>query len=238
MGGKQATDGARINAITCQKALAVSAGTSVYALTMNFRLTFALFNDEYGGDLVELERVVGLQEQDLPDIEAEAAGAFVSVEASSTGKGAAGPGVDIVLHVLGHVNNDGASLITWGTVLWAVVHKVRSKRPGRTLAVKDPVTVGALAAASFENRQSLVGSQWLEPVCLTGGGPDIGTNGLDVWATTLVRVDGLLQIIFTSHSGLELGSVVVPTEVDPVTFRSREPREVASLFREANGLTQ
>ena len=222
---------------TCQVTCHPQHSSSVYARDMDFRLTFGLFRDEYGGAAVELERIVGLQQQDLPDIEAEAAGASLSVEPGSTGKGAAGPGVDIVLHIAEQVGNDGAMLIAWGTALWAVVGKVRSKRSGRTLAVKDPTTIGALAAASFENRQSLVGAQWLQPMCLTGGGPDIGTNAQDVWATTLVRTDGLLQIIFSSPGGLVLGSVVVPTEADPAAPRTREPQEVARLFREANGLT-
>lgn len=205
---------------------------------MDFRLTFGLFPDEYGGDAVELELIIGLQQQDLPDIEAETAGASVSVEPSSTGKGAAGPGVDLVLHIAEQVTNDGASLIAWGTLLWAAVHKVRSKRPGRTLAVKDPTTIGALAAASLDNSQSLVGAQWLTPVCLTGGGSGLGTDARDVWATTLESADGLLHIIFSSPSGLVLGSVAVPTEADPTAPRSRGPEEVARLFREANGLSR
>jgi len=205
---------------------------------MDFRLTFGLFRDEYGGGAVELDGIVGLQHQDLTEIEAEAAGACLTVEPGSTGKGAAGPGVDLVFHIAEQITNDGASLIAWGTALWAVVRKVRSKRPGRALVVKDPVTIGALAAASFETSQSLVGAQWLTPVCLTGGGPGIGTNSQDVWATTLIRTDGLLQVIFSSPAGVILGSVVVPTGADPTAPRSREPQEVARLFREANGFNR
>ena len=57
--------------------------------------------------------------------------ATVSVQQVSTGKGAAGPGIELVLHVVEEVLNDGASVFGWGMVLWAGIEPGQKARRSR-----------------------------------------------------------------------------------------------------------
>lgn len=130
----------------------------------------------------------------------------------SVGKGAASVGVDLVLHIAEQVLNDGASVFAWGTVLWALNKKVQRHR-GRTLAVQDPVTISALAAAACpQNELRLTGAYMSRSICLTGGGEGMGTDIRDVWASSFVLGNGDVLVLFNSPSGLVLGEVTVPPE--------------------------
>ena len=141
--------------------------------------------------------------------------ATVSVQPGSTGKGAAGPGIELVLHVVEEVLNDGASVFTWGTVLWAIIRLVR-RRGNRRVSVQDPETLGFLAAsAKPDHEHRLAGAELVTTVCLTGGGPDMGTDLRDVWATSFLLPSGDVWVLFSAPDGGILGEVTVPARWTP-----------------------
>ena len=68
------------------------------------------------------------------------------------------------------VLNDGASVFGWGTVLWAIIRRVR-RRGDRRVQVQDPKTLGFLAASAKPDHElRLAGAELVTTVCLTGGG--------------------------------------------------------------------
>ncbi len=155
--------------------------------------------------------VEGLTRADLTELSSGIDAAVrLSTEPGSVGKGASGPGIDLVLHLTEQVLTDGAALFTWGTVLWTLVRRIR---PQRRLAVQDPLTIGALAAAAQPmNESRLRGAHLTGTVCLTGGGVGMGTDARDVWATSFVLDNEMVLVLFTSPSGLVLGEVTVVPE--------------------------
>jgi len=88
-----------------------------------FRITVALHDDEYDGDRVDVSRVPGLREQDLPEVQKLLPGTQLSTEPGEVGRGAAGPGATLVIEVMERVVNDGGSLLAWGTALLASIFR-------------------------------------------------------------------------------------------------------------------
>lgn len=161
------------------------------------------------------------------------AGASVTIEAGSVGKGASGPAVQFVLHIAEATLNDGASVFAWGTVLWSIVHKVQGWR-SRRLDLQDPRIIGLLAAAAYERfRERVVGATMGQTVCLTGGGPTVGTDLRDVWLTPFMLPSGDVWALFSAIDGGILGEVLVPArwtaERGEVTGQ-----EMAQLFHTLN----
>jgi hypothetical protein len=81
---------------------------------MEFRITFGILPGEYEGEAVDLARVEDASAEAADEAQQRDPAATVSVQQGSTGKGAAGPGIELVLHVAEEVLNDGASVFGWG----------------------------------------------------------------------------------------------------------------------------
>ena len=77
---------------------------------MEFRITFAVLGGEYDGTVVDLARVEDASAEVADEARQLDPAATVSVQPGSTGKGAGGPGIELVLHVMEEVLNDGASV--------------------------------------------------------------------------------------------------------------------------------
>ena len=181
---------------------------------MDLHLTFAYVAEDAFDDINAPQHLTGLPAEATTALTAEAqsmdAGASVTIEAGSLGKGAAGPGIQFVLHTAETMLNDGASVFAWGTVLWSIVHRVQGWR-SRRLDVQDPCTIGLLAAAADERFQErVVGASMGETICLTGGGPTLGTDSRDVWLTPFILPSGDVWALFSATDGGILGEVVVP----------------------------
>ncbi len=135
--------------------------------------------------------------------------ATATLGAGSIGKGASGPGVELVLHIAETVLNDGASAFAWGTVLWSVVRRIQQRQP-RGLVVQDATTISLLAAAAdASHQQRLVGASVGVVVPLSGG-PGLGMDGRDIWLTSFWLPSGDLWAVFTATDGRVLGEVTVP----------------------------
>lgn len=181
---------------------------------MNLHLTFAYVDGDTFDDSYAPQRLTGLPAEATTALADEVhsldAGASVTIEAGSIGKGAAGPGVQFVLHTAETALNDGASVFAWGTVLWSIVHKVQGWR-SRRLDLQDPRTIGLLAAAADERfRERVVGAAMGQTVCLTGGGPTVGTDLRDVWLTPFMLPSGDVWALFSATDGGILAEVLVP----------------------------
>jgi hypothetical protein len=182
---------------------------------MEFRITFGVLDGEYDGTEVDLARVEDASAEVADEARQLDPAATVSVQQGSTGKGAAGPGIELVLHVVEEVLNDGASVFGWGTVLWAGIRWVR-RRGDRGVQVQDPKTLGFLAASAKPDHElRLAGAQLVTTVCLTGGGPGIGTDLRDVWATSFVLPSDDVWVLFSAPDGGILGEVTVPARWTP-----------------------
>ena len=201
-------------------------------MSNRFRVTVALHDDEYDGGRVDVARVPGLREQDLPEVQELLPGTVLSTEPGEVGRGAAGPGATLVVEVIERVGNDGASLLALGTALLAVIHRLRS-RHGRTVNLDDPETVAAIAAAQVPTlRDRLTGSRFISSTRLGGGDPGMGTDVRDVWVSTFTADDGWWLMLFSSPTGLVLGDVAVPAEWSGHDVRT--PEQVRELFNQAN----
>jgi hypothetical protein len=193
-----------------------------------FRITVGLSHGECDGVLIDATRVPGLPDDDLFELARLLPGAQLSVEPAEVGKGAAGPGATLVVEVLERAMNDGASVLAWGGALLAAIRWLRVRHHKR-VNLDEPRTIGAVAAAQHPVlRDQLLGSRFATSVCLTGGGPGIGTDARDVWASSFVTNDGWVLILFSSPTGLVLGHAVVPTEWSGTNFRSAA--DLANLF--------
>lgn len=160
----------------------------------------------------------------------------LSTERGSVGKGASGPGIDLVLHLTEQVLTDGAAVFAWGSVLRTIVRRIR---PQRRLAVQDPPTIGALAAASQpENEPRLDGAHLTGTVCLTAGGAGMGTDARDVWATSFVLANEAVLVLFTSPSGLVLGEVTVVPEWTNRLGQLDSTTVAAAFARSNEGITR
>ncbi len=202
---------------------------------MDLRLTFGVSPTDFDGmgappAPAEAE---GLTRADLTELSRGIdAGVRLSTEPGSVGKGASGPGIDLVLHVTEQVLADGAAVFTWGGVLWTLIRRIR---PQRRLEVQDPLTIAALAAAAQpENEPRLRGAHLTETVCLTAGGAGMGTDARDVWATSFVLANETVLVLFTSPSGLVLGEVTVVPEWTSSLGRL-DSATVADAFARSNG---
>jgi hypothetical protein len=182
---------------------------------MEFRITFAVLDGEYDGTAVDLTRVEDASAEVADEARQLDPAATVSVQPGSTGKGAAGPGIELVLHVVEEVLNDGASVFAWGMILWAGIGRVR-RRGDHRVQVQDPKTLGLLgASAKPDHEHRLAGAELVTTVCLTGGGPDMGTDLRDVWATSFLLPSGDVWVLFSAPDGGILGEVTVPARWTP-----------------------
>ena len=77
---------------------------------MEFRITFGVLGGEYDGTEVDLARVEDASAEVADEVRQLDPAATVSVQPGSIGKGAAGPGIELVLRVVEEVLNDGASV--------------------------------------------------------------------------------------------------------------------------------
>jgi hypothetical protein len=181
---------------------------------MEMRITFAVHRDEQTGGVADYADVEGLRPEDVTalDLVLAASGQVgsLSVENGETGKGASGPGVELVVSLVERGVTDAASMLGVGTALWALIAKVQSRRE-RRVEVQQPEAIGALALAAAINPAGGLTGSWIgQSVCLTGGGPGSGTDSRDVWATPVTLSSGDVRVIFSAPSGLVLGEVVVP----------------------------
>jgi hypothetical protein len=127
---------------------------------MEFRITFGVLGGEYDGTEVDLARVEDASAEVADEARQLVPAATVSVQPGSTGKGAVGPGIELVLRVVEEVLNDGASVFAWGTVLWAGIRRVK-RRGDRSVQLQDPKTLGFLAAsAEPDHEHRLAGASW------------------------------------------------------------------------------
>ena len=150
---------------------------------MEFRLTFGVRDGEYDGAMCALNPASGLTSDGLQTLTDGLDLEVQGVRPGSTGKGAAGPGVEVVLTIVERVMNDGGSFAFYGAALWNLVKRVQARQE-RQLVVQDPLTIGALAVGAQDTqRELLLGSFVMPSVCLTGGGAGSGTDIRDVWAT-------------------------------------------------------
>lgn len=158
------------------------------------------------------------------------------VEDGEVGKGASGPGIELVVSLVERGLTDTASMLGVGTALWALIAKVQSRRK-RRVEVQQPEAIGALAvAAAISPAGGLTGSWIGQSVCLTGDGPGSGTDSRDVWATPVSLSSGDVRVIFSAPSGLVLGDVVVA----PAWTAERGELDSASAlatFNRLNGLS-
>jgi hypothetical protein len=197
-----------------------------------FRITVALHDDEYDGDRVDVSRVPGLREQDLPEVQKLLPGTQLSTEPGEVGRGAAGPGATLVIEVIERVVNDGGSLLAWGTAFLPVIRRLRGQH-GRTVDLDDPGTVAAVTAAQVPTlHDRLAGSRFISSTRLGGGDPGAGTDVRDVWVSTFATDDGWWLMLFSSPTGLVLGDVAVPGEWSGHGVRT--PEQVRELFNQAN----
>lgn len=204
---------------------------------MELRITFSVGVEEYNGDLLDVEQLDGLTTDDLAELtetlRSSGVDGAVRVEAGSVGKGASGPGVQLIVTVVEHVLTDAASTLAIGSGLWALIRKVWARRE-RAVAVQQPEAIQALAVAAASDRPATFAGGHVGPaVCLTGGGPGIGTDSRDVWATPTVLSGGDVWIVFTSPTGLVLGQVTVPAEWTPQRGDLLE-EDVARVFADLN----
>lgn len=137
------------------------------------------------------------------------------------------------------VLNDGASVFGWGTVLWAIIRWVK-RRGNRLVQVQDPKTLGFLAAsAKPDHEHRLAGAELVTTVCLTGGGPGVGTDLRDVWATSFLLPSGDVWVLFSAPDGGILGEVNVPARLTPGRGEitgEEVTRTFASLNNDRNSL--
>ena len=99
----------------------------------------------------------------------------------------------------------------------AVRVRCRVKRRGdRRVQVQDPKTLGFLAASAKPDHElRLAGAELVTIVCLTGGGPGMGTDLRDVWATSFILPSGDVWVLFSAPDGGILGEVTVPARWTP-----------------------
>lgn len=167
-------------------------------------------HDDMVDDVVHPETMPGFDRDDLVALEAELPGGQLSAAPGFVGKGGAGPGVELVWHLTEEVLTDGASLLAVGSALWRLVHRVQQRRQ-RPLQVQDPMTIAARAAASAQHgtRELLREARWLQTVCLTGGGPGMGTDDRDIWATSSQLPDANVLVLLSAPSGLLLQELIL-----------------------------
>jgi hypothetical protein len=177
---------------------------------LELTITWSALESETDGDLVLLNRVEGLQPDDLEDLQAATDLGTFSVGHGSVGKGASGSGVALVFDVAEHIVNDTAGLIALGAALRAAIRWVAERRK-RPPAIVSPEALAALAADRAS--RDLTGTRYVKTVPLNVS-EGVGTDERDVWAACFDQDDGgVVHVVFMSPSGLVLGQVRVPTEM-------------------------
>jgi len=181
--------------------------------------------------------LVGLSSEDVTSIATDEAppldpAATATLEAGSIGKGASGPGAELVLHIAETLLNDGASMFAWGTVLWSVVRRIR-KRQARGLVVQDATTISLLAAAADASHQQRLVGACVGVVVPLSGGPGLGMDRRDVWLTSFWLPSGDLWVVFTATDGRVLGQVTVPAPWTEERGTVEGPA-LAQLFKRLN----
>ncbi len=207
---------------------------------MDLRITFAVHRDEQTSGIANHAAVEGLRPEDLAGLDDVLAATglvgSLRVEDGEVGKGASGPGIELVVSLVERGLTDTASVLGVGTALWALIAKVQSRRK-RRVEVQQPEAIGALAvAAAISPAGGLTGSWIGQSVCLTGDGLGSGTDSRDVWATPVSLSSGDVRVIFSAPSGLVLGDVVVA----PAWTAERGELDSASAlatFNRLNGLS-
>jgi hypothetical protein len=199
----------------------------------SLKLILGLENDECDGNRIDPERVIGLSSAELAEIRTLLPpGTTVSTEPSSVGKGASGPGTALIIATT--VANDGASLLAWGSAIWAVIRHLRTKRVGRRISLDDPRTMAAAAIAQVPALQNrFPGTTWRGTFCLTGATPGMGTDERDVWVASFSSANGWVLALFVSPNGMLLGQSIVPAAWDPSTNNRRDQNDITRLFTAA-----
>lgn len=205
---------------------------------MDLKLTFGRVpGDDFDTSTYMPRSLVGLSAEDVTSIATEEARALdpaatAALKAGSIGKGASGPGAELVLHIAETVLNDGASVFAWGTVLWSVIRRIQKRQP-RALVVQDATTISLLAAAAdASHQQRLVGASVGVVVPLSGG-PGLGMDGRDIWLTSFWLPSADLWVVFTATDGRVLGEVIVPAPWSEERGTVEGPA-LAQLFRRLN----
>jgi hypothetical protein len=180
-------------------------------MTTRLEIAFgAGYDDEQTNGAAHTDQVHGLRPHELPELEALVAGASISVEPGGVGVGASGPGVIAVLTIAQDVVADAAALLTVGAGLRALIKRVCAKRR-REVAISDPTTLGAVAAAGAPQlREHLIGT-YFDSSRIVVGPPDarVGTDDRHIWASAFVADDHAV-VIFVAPSGLVLSTVIIP----------------------------
>jgi hypothetical protein len=196
-----------------------------------FKIVFGV-GHEGGAQGDRLHALEGLTPADLQALGDET-GAHVTTRRGSVGKGAAGPGVELIL-AYASVPGDILALIEIGKMIKQVIRKVQSHRATRTVTISDRDTMAAVAAASAtgETAAYLAGTRLLSVRNLSGGEPPnwLGTDSRDVWAVVFEHeTQGHVLVIFMSPSGLVLGSARVPLEYfwDGSAYQRRTMEDIA-----------
>ncbi len=181
---------------------------------MDLRITFGVHRDEQTSGIANHAAVEGLRPEDLAGLDDVLAATglvgSLRVEDGEVGKGASGPGIELVVSLVERGLTDTASMLGVGTALWALIAKVQSRRK-RRVEVQQSEVIGALAVAAA-----------ISPA-----------GGL---ATPVSLSSGDVRVIFSAPSGLVLGDVVVA----PAWTAERGELDSASAlatFNRLNGLS-
>jgi hypothetical protein len=152
-------------------------------------------DDEVDQDSVDMSRTVGLQPADLDDLATVLPPeARLSIEPSSIGKGASGPAIAVVVEVE-RITADTASLIAIGSVVRAVIRRLRQRR-SRDPIIEDETTLATLAADGMH--ETLAGRRYagMRPLVAS---PGIGADQTDMWAAVFIDDDrGSVLLAFIS----------------------------------------
>lgn len=195
-------------------------------MTVDLVITWPAAAQETDGDRIFLDRVVGLQAEDLQALPQVSCVRRAAVRDGAVGKGASGPGVVLVLEVVERVVQDLSGLVGLGLALREIIRLV-SHRRGNPPALLNEAALAALAAASAA--EELDGTYYLRTIPLSVDGT-AGTDERDVWASCFeAPEEGAVHVVFLSPTGLVLGHVRVPVELyfDQSAVRRRTARDIA-----------
>jgi hypothetical protein len=199
---------------------------------MRLEVVWAPEHSELDGDIVHVDRAIGLDRDVLSDVNAPE-GTVLTVGDAAYGKGAAGTGVALILEVAEHAVNDVASLIGIGYALRALITTV-SKRRERPPVGASAETLAAIAAAKASDVVASPGDWYhARTTPLTTDG-SAGTDIRDVWVSAFANeAQGRVYAVFSSSTTRYLGSAVVPTEwwFDGADGVVRTDDQLADAFR-------
>jgi len=113
--------------------------------TSEFKVTFSVVPQEVSVEGVRLDALTGLGPDDLEEIGRDTA-AHVTVRPGSTGVGAAGLGIELILAYVS-IPGDLLALIEIGKKIKSAIKKIQA-RQARSITISDSDTMAAVAAAS------------------------------------------------------------------------------------------